>query len=45
MKSADWLAIGGLLLLVLVTVAGLSIYGHLGYNDWTCGFAHCVKVK
>ncbi len=37
------LAVVVVLAVILFAIPALG--GWLAYGDWTCGFAHCVKVK
>lgn len=47
MMQRDWtnvLAAAILVVLVALSVTGSVVHAELVYGDWTCAFAHCVKV-
>lgn len=51
-ESSWWenLIVYGALALIITILAGAAIgarlvWAHYTYDDWSCAFAHCVKVK
>lgn len=34
-----------ILIILLLAAVGHGLYGAAFYDDWTCGFTKCVKVK
>jgi hypothetical protein len=41
-----WVIVGLVLAGIVAAIGGgMALHAHLVYDDWTCGFSRCVKLR